>query len=69
MLQEWKDGKFVEKESDEDIHTANERRLAELIGPVAGTCLAKINEGTWLKSRTQASSTPVDLGTIKSQQI
>jgi argininosuccinate lyase len=26
----------VPKDDDEDIHTANERRLSELIGPVAG---------------------------------
>ena len=37
MLQEWENGTFVEKDNDEDIHMANERRLAELIGPVAGT--------------------------------
>ncbi|KAH3666406.1 hypothetical protein WICMUC_005674 [Wickerhamomyces mucosus] len=30
--QEWSLGKFVEKDGDEDIHTANERRLGELIG-------------------------------------
>lgn len=37
VLQEWEDKKFVEKEGDEDIHTANERRLGELIGtPIAG---------------------------------
>lgn len=29
---EWKEGKFVEKFGDEDIHTANERRLGEIIG-------------------------------------
>jgi argininosuccinate lyase len=35
--QEWKDGVFHIKPSDEDIHTANERRLSELIGAgVAG---------------------------------
>ncbi|KDN45907.1 putative ARG4-arginosuccinate lyase [Tilletiaria anomala UBC 951] len=33
---EWKEDKFVIAEDDEDIHTANERRLKELIGPVAG---------------------------------
>lgn len=27
---------FVIKDGDEDIHTANERRLGELIGPAAG---------------------------------
>ena len=30
------DGRFAFVESDEDIHTAVERRLAELIGPLAG---------------------------------
>ncbi|EPQ28456.1 uncharacterized protein PFL1_03759 [Pseudozyma flocculosa PF-1] len=34
--QEWKDGTFKIQPDDEDIHTANERRLKELIGPVAG---------------------------------
>lgn len=29
---EWANGTFVEKAGDEDIHTANERRLGELIG-------------------------------------
>lgn len=29
---EWESGSFVEKAGDEDIHTANERRLGELIG-------------------------------------
>ncbi|KAL2115321.1 hypothetical protein VTJ04DRAFT_9576 [Mycothermus thermophilus] len=34
---EWEEGRFViDPKSDEDIHTANERRLGELIGPVAG---------------------------------
>src|SRR5947207_7209443 len=30
--EEWVQGKFKAKENDEDIHTANERRLGELIG-------------------------------------
>jgi argininosuccinate lyase len=30
------DGKFVVKPDDEDVHTAIERRLGDLIGPVAG---------------------------------
>ncbi|KAH3682642.1 hypothetical protein WICPIJ_006387 [Wickerhamomyces pijperi] len=29
---EWEEGKFIEKDGDEDIHTANERRLGEIIG-------------------------------------
>lgn len=36
VMGEWERGEFVEKEGDEDIHTANERRLTELIGPVGG---------------------------------
>jgi argininosuccinate lyase len=39
VLQEWENGSFVCQESDEDIHTANERRLSELIGTVAGKAL------------------------------
>lgn len=34
--EEWETGTFVVKQGDEDIHTANERRLTELIGAVAG---------------------------------
>lgn len=30
--EEWQAGEFVEKPGDEDIHTANERRLGEIIG-------------------------------------
>lgn len=33
---EWAAGEFVLVDGDEDIHTANERRLTELIGQVAG---------------------------------
>ncbi|KAL6470078.1 hypothetical protein MHYP_G00211970 [Metynnis hypsauchen] len=33
---EWSSGKFHIKPGDEDIHTANERRLKELIGEAAG---------------------------------
>jgi argininosuccinate lyase len=36
VAEEWAAGAFVVVEGDEDIHTANERRLTELIGPVAG---------------------------------
>lgn len=32
VLEEWKSNTFVSQSSDEDIHTANERRLGELIG-------------------------------------
>lgn len=33
---EWEQGIFEIKAGDEDIHTANERRLTELIGQVGG---------------------------------
>ncbi|GKV58042.1 argininosuccinate lyase [Collybia sordida] len=33
---EWQDGSFQIQADDEDIHTANERRLSELIGPLGG---------------------------------
>lgn len=36
VASEWAAGKFVVKPGDEDIHTANERRLTELIGAVGG---------------------------------
>src|SRR3954470_16746914 len=36
VLKEWREGTFIIKEGDEDIHTANERRLGELVGGVAG---------------------------------
>ena len=36
VREEWATGAFVVKEGDEDIHTANERRLTELIGAVGG---------------------------------
>lgn len=34
--QEWSTNSFTIHPQDEDIHTANERRLTEIIGPVAG---------------------------------
>ncbi|TIA92889.1 hypothetical protein E3P99_00385 [Wallemia hederae] len=34
--EEWKSGTFAIHPQDEDIHTANERRLTEIIGSVAG---------------------------------
>ncbi|KAM9729718.1 argininosuccinate lyase [Menidia menidia] len=36
ISEEWSQGVFVIKPGDEDIHTANERRLKELIGAPAG---------------------------------
>jgi argininosuccinate lyase len=36
VLNEFMDGTFVFQQEDEDIHTAVERRLGDLVGPVAG---------------------------------
>jgi hypothetical protein len=36
VASEWAADEFVIKAGDEDIHTANERRLTELIGAVGG---------------------------------
>lgn len=51
---EWQEGKFEIKPEDEDIHTANERRLKELIGQVGG----KLHTG---RSRNDQVSTDVRL--------
>ena len=51
---EWAAGTFELKPGDEDIHTANERRLTELIGPVAG----KLHTG---RSRNDQVATDVRL--------
>jgi len=36
VRKEWEEGKFEIKGGDEDIHTANERRLTEIVGAVGG---------------------------------
>ncbi|KAF9053584.1 argininosuccinate lyase [Hymenopellis radicata] len=36
VAKEWDQGTFVIQADDEDIHTANERRLSEIIGPLGG---------------------------------
>ncbi|OLL25114.1 putative argininosuccinate lyase [Neolecta irregularis DAH-3] len=51
---EWMTGNFKTVESDEDIHTANERRLGEIIGSVAG----KLHTG---RSRNEQVATDVRL--------
>lgn len=54
VAKEWEAGTFVPAPDDEDIHTANERRLTELIGPVAG----KLHTG---RSRNDQVATDVRL--------
>jgi len=36
VAKEWEEGKFELQAGDEDIHTANERRLTEIVGAVGG---------------------------------
>jgi argininosuccinate lyase len=39
ILDEIRSGAFKHVESDEDVHTAVERRLTELVGPVGASCI------------------------------
>ena len=54
MAAEWEAGAFRIQPGDEDIHTANERRLTELIGAAAG----KLHTG---RSRNDQIATDVRL--------
>lgn len=54
VAEEWRRSEFVIKSNDEDIHTANERRLTELIGTVAG----KLHTG---RSRNDQIATDIRL--------
>ena len=54
VKEEWENGTFVLVSSDEDIHTANERRLTELIGSTGG----KLHTG---RSRNDQVATDVRL--------
>jgi argininosuccinate lyase len=59
--QEWADGKFEIKSGDEDIHTANERRLTEIIGPTAG----KLHTG---RSRNDQVATDIRLWIVEAER-
>lgn len=55
VAKEWEEGTFViDRKADEDIHTANERRLGELIGAAAG----KLHTG---RSRNEQVATDMRL--------
>ncbi|XP_033747903.1 argininosuccinate lyase-like [Pecten maximus] len=54
IAEEWANNRFDIQPGDEDIHTANERRLKELIGPTAG----KLHTG---RSRNDQVSTDMRL--------
>lgn len=55
VKEEWKSGKFEVKQNDEDIHTANERRLSELVGKDIG---GKLHTG---RSRNEQIATDMRL--------
>lgn len=58
---EWAAGTFELKPGDEDIHTANERRLTELIGKVGG----KLHTG---RSRNDQVATDTRLWTVEAER-
>jgi len=62
VAKEWEQGVFVPQEDDEDIHTANERRLSELIGPLGG----KLHTG---RSRNDQVATDVRLWLLDEAKI
>ncbi|KAJ5219940.1 Argininosuccinate lyase [Penicillium chermesinum] len=55
IAEEWRTGSFEAKENDEDIHTANERRLGEIIGKEIG---GKLHTG---RSRNEQVATDMRL--------
>lgn len=61
VRQEWATGTFELKPGDEDIHTANERRLTEIIGPVGG----KLHTG---RSRNDQVATDTRLWTVEAER-
>lgn len=61
VSEEWANGKFIIKPGDEDIHTANERRLTEIIGPTGG----KLHTG---RSRNDQVATDARLWTVEAER-
>lgn len=59
--EEWATETFEIKPGDEDIHTANERRLTEIVGPVGG----KLHTG---RSRNDQVATDTRLWTVKAEK-
>jgi len=58
---EWASGAFQSKPGDEDIHTANERRLTEIIGELGG----KLHTG---RSRNDQVATDTRLWTVEAER-
>mmetsp|Transcript_28333 Transcript_28333/g.35033 ORF Transcript_28333/g.35033 Transcript_28333/m.35033 type:complete len:468 (+) Transcript_28333:161-1564(+) len=61
VSEEWASGKFEIKAGDEDIHTANERRLTEIIGSTGG----KLHTG---RSRNDQVATDTRLWTVEAER-
>jgi argininosuccinate lyase len=61
VKQEWENGIFKIISGDEDIHTANERRLTEIIGSVGG----KLHTG---RSRNDQVATDTRLWTVEAER-
>ena len=61
VYEEWANGAFEIKAGDEDIHTANERRLTEIVGPVGG----KLHTG---RSRNDQVATDTRLWTVDAER-
>jgi len=61
VYKEWENDSFVTKPGDEDIHTANERRLTELIGKVGG----KLHTG---RSRNDQVATDTRMWTVQAER-
>lgn len=61
VYEEWASGTFEIKPGDEDIHTANERRLTELIGTTGG----KLHTG---RSRNDQVATDTRLWTVEAER-
>lgn len=59
--EEWSAGSFQLRPGDEDIHTANERRLTELVGPLGG----KLHTG---RSRNDQVATDTRLWTVAAER-
>jgi argininosuccinate lyase len=62
VYKEWETDTFVTKPGDEDIHTANERRLTELIGSDIG---GKLHTG---RSRNDQVATDTRLWTVEAER-
>jgi argininosuccinate lyase len=61
VSEEWINGDFEIKQGDEDIHTANERRLTEIVGSVGG----KLHTG---RSRNDQVATDTRMWTVQAER-